>query len=261
MNIEMTKTIGQHAAAFPSSKRVFEKLGIDYCCGGDISLEDACKKHSVVPEDLMGLLSTEEGKAANEGGVVLEFMSMSLAALSDHIVRDHHDFTRDENARITALLEKVCSVHGQNHAELYEIQTIFGALRLELENHMLKEERMLFPYISLMESSLGFGLSIPPAPFGTTRNPVRVMMSEHDAAAEQLREIRRLSGDFTVPADACVTYKTLYEALEGLEKDLHQHIHLENNILFPKAIDMEDAGVISGGRAVQESDCAHGHDH
>ena len=120
---------------------------------------------------------------------------------------------------------------------------------------------MLFPYISLMESSLGFGLAVPPAPFGTTRNPVRVMISEHDAAAEQLREMRRLTNNFEAPADACVTYQTLYEALECLEKDLHQHIHLENNILFPKAIEMEEGGQISGARALHESVCGIHADH
>ena len=245
MDVETTETIGQHAAAYPSSKRVFEKLGIDYCCGGNISLQEVCAKHDLNVDDLVEMLAAEHGRLSAASRVEPDFLNMSLAALSDHIVRDHHVFTRDENARITALLEKVCSVHGDNHKELFEVQMIFGMLRLELENHMLKEERMLFPYIALMESSLGFGLAVPPAPFGTTRNPVKVMMSEHDAAAEQLREIRRLTNDFATPADACVTYAGLFEALEGLEKDLHQHIHLENNILFPKAIEMEETGQVS----------------
>jgi len=255
MNLEITETIGQHAAAYPSSKSVFEKLGIGYCCGGNISLEDACEKRGVNVDDLVEMLAAEQTRLSAASGVEPDFLNMSLAALSDHIVRDHHVFTRDENARITALLAKVCSVHGRNHKELFEIQTIFGVLRLELENHMLKEERMLFPYIALMESSLAFGLAVPPAPFGTTRNPVKVMTSEHDAAAEMLREIRRLTDDFTTPADACVTYRTLFEALEGLENDLHQHIHLENNILFPKAIEMEDKGEVSDARAIQERVC------
>ena len=261
MSIEKTETVGGHAAAYPSSKRVFEKLGMDYCCGGKISLQEACAKHGVDVDELIGLLTRAESVGGDSRGAELDFTHMSLAALSDHIVREHHVFTRDENARINALLEKVCRVHGGNHEELFEIQKIFGTFRLELENHMLKEEQMLFPYISLMESSLGFGLAVPPAPFGTTRNPVRVMISEHDAAAEQLREMRRLTNNFEAPADACVTYQTLYEALEGLEKDLHQHIHLENNILFPKAIGMEEGGQISGARALHESVCGIHADH
>lgn len=260
MNIELDGTVGQHAAAHPASKRVFEKLGIDYCCGGGSSLSDACDEHGIEFDQLVEMLNSEESRSTGARGANLDFPSMSLAALSDHIVREHHVFTRDENERITALLEKVCSVHGDNHAELFEIQKIFGMMRLELENHMLKEERMLFPYISLMESSLGFNQPVPPAPFGSTRNPIRVMLSEHDAAAEQLREIRQLSGDFTLPQDACTSYRSLYEALEGLEKDLHEHIHLENNLLFPKAIDME-SGEPSNAVEVQEKICNHQNTH
>lgn len=241
MNIELDRTVGQMAATHPASKRVFEKLGIDYCCGGGSSLSEACTEQGIEFVQLVELLNSEESRSTVARGADLDFPSMSLAALSDHIVREHHVFTRDENERITALLQKVCSVHGDNHAELFEIQKIFGIMRLELENHMLKEERMLFPYISLMESSISFGQPVPAAPFGSTRNPIRVMLSEHDAAAEQLREMRRLSGEFTPPADACTTYRTLYEAMKGLEKDLHEHIHLENNLLFPRAIEMESA--------------------
>lgn len=239
MNIELDRTVGQFAAAYPASKRVFEKLGIDYCCGGGTSLAEVCAEHGIEVDRLVEMLSSEEGRVPGARSSDLDFPRMSLAALSDHIIREHHVFTRDENERITALLEKVCSVHGDNHAELFDIRKIFGMLRLELENHMLKEEQMLFPYISLMESSIRFGQPVPPAPFGSTRNPIKVMLSEHDAAAEQLREMRRLSGDFTLPPDACTTYRTLYEAMEGLEKDLHEHIHLENNLLFPRAIEME----------------------
>ncbi|MEO5858172.1 MAG: iron-sulfur cluster repair di-iron protein, partial [Pyrinomonadaceae bacterium] len=239
MNIELDRTIGQIAAARPASKRVFENLGIDYCCGGGTTLSEACTEHGIELDNLMEMLSTEESRALGARGADLDFPGMSLAALSDHIVREHHVFTRDEDERITALLEKVCSVHGANHAELFEIQKIFGMMRLELENHMLKEERMLFPYISLMESSIRFGQPVPPAPFGSTQNPIKVMLSEHDAAAEQLREMRRLSDDFMLPADACNSYRSLYEAMEGLEEDLHEHIHLENNLLFPRAIEME----------------------
>lgn len=241
MNIDTEKTVGEFAAEFPSSRRVFEKVGIDYCCGGRVSIADAAVKAGVSLSELETDLV--QASAAAPGSTTLpNFLEMSLAALTDHIVRKHHVFTRSENERITALLDKVCSVHGGRHGELLEIQRVFGTMRLELENHMLKEEQMLFPYIALMESSIAFGQPVPPAPFGTTRNPVRVMLSEHDAAAEQLREIRLLSGEFTPPDDACITYRTLYVALEELERDLHEHIHLENNVLFPKAVAMEDAG-------------------
>ncbi len=256
MSLQATKTVREFAVENPATTRVFEKLGIDYCCGGQLSLEEACKNAGVEIERVSTLL--EEAKTSGVSGASvseIDFRTMSLAALADYIVRKHHSFTRDEAARITALLEKVCSVHGGNHAELFEIQKIFGALRLEIENHLLKEERMLFPFIALMESSLAFGMPVPPAPFGTTRNPIKVMVSEHDAAGEHLREIRTLSNQFDVPTDACVTYQTLYEALEGFEKDLHQHIHLENNILFPRAVEMEDAGVSADPQRMDALKC------
>jgi regulator of cell morphogenesis and NO signaling len=189
------------------------------------------------------LLQEAETKAKDASVSIFDFQAMSLGALADYIVRKHHSFTREEGVRIIALLDRVCSVHGKNHPEVFEIQKIFGALRLELDNHLLKEERVLFPFIALMESSLAFGMPVPTPPFGTTRNPIKVMVGEHDAAGEHLREIRNLSDHFAAPPDACVTYQTLYSALEEFERDLHQHIHLENNILFPRAIEMEDSGV------------------
>ena len=256
--INTSKSVADYAIEHPSSKRVFEKLKIDYCCGGSISLAEACSKNNISVAELTDLLEAEEERFVNADSEP-DHAAMSLASLSDYIVRKHHVFTRDEDARIAALLEKVCRVHGEHNPTLFEIQMIFGTLRLELENHMLKEERMLFPYIALMESSLAFGLAVPPAPFGTTRNPVRVMTSEHDAAAEQLRAIRELSNNFQPPEWACATYRALLEGLEGLEKDLFRHIHLENNILFPKAIEMEASGTVSGARMAQEAVCGDKH--
>jgi regulator of cell morphogenesis and NO signaling len=254
MLIDKNRTVREIAVENPAATRAFEKLKIDYCCGGHLTLEEACRNAGVevgqVGELLENSSATGEADAAE-----IDFTKMSLSALGDYIVRKHHTFTREETERITALLEKVCSVHGANHGELFEIQRIFGALRLEIENHLLKEERMLFPYIALMESSLNFGQPVPPAPFGSTRNPVKVMTLEHDAAGEHLREIRNLSRNFAVPSDACTTYKTLYAALEEFETDLHRHIHLENNILFPKAIEMESAGVPADPNRMDDVKC------
>jgi regulator of cell morphogenesis and NO signaling len=140
---------------------------------------------------------------------------------------------------LTPLLEKVCSVHGQNHPELHSIQTNFRGLVDELTMHMMKEEMMLFPYIVRMEESVIEKQPILPPPFGTVQNPVSMMMHEHDSAGDALRAMRKASGGYAAPADACVSYQTLYKALAELEADLHQHIHLENNILFPRAIAME----------------------
>ena len=143
-------------------------------------------------------------------------------------------------ARLTALLEKVCNAHGQNHPELMEIQKLFTLLANDLEPHMLKEERILFPYIAGLEEAVSLGRRPAPPMFGTVRNPVRMMMSEHDVAGDILRKVRETSSNFKLPSDACISYQTLYSALEGFEQDLHQHIHLENNILFPRAVEIEE---------------------
>lgn len=252
MSLDTTKTVAQFAVKNAAATGVFKKFRIDYCCGGNLSLEEACRNAGAEIGEVSEMLERAKGDLP---AAEIDFTKMSLAALSDYIVKTHHSFTRAENERITELLEKVCAAHGASHGELFEIRKIFGALRLEIENHLLKEERMLFPYIALMESSLNFGLQVPSAPFGSTRNPVKVMVSEHDQAGEHLREIRNLSNHFAVPQDACFTYELLYDALEGFETDLHRHIHLENNILFPKAVEMETAGVPADSERMDELKC------
>src|SRR5262249_33103435 len=152
-----------------------------------------------------------------------------------YILDKHHSFTRQELGRLDALLVKVCQAHKSRHPELLEIQYVFQQLKNELNTHMLKEEMVLFPYIVGLEEATCRNQPRQSPPFGTVLNPIRVMMAEHDGAGDMLREIRRLSVEFAVPADGCISYKTLYQALEEFEQDLHQHIHLENNILFPRA--------------------------
>ncbi len=237
--LESTRTVKEYALEIPGATRIFEKLGIDYCCGGGKSLADACAKAGIAVDEVLGSLEeTEQSErtAASEG-----WQTASHAELIAHIVEKHHAFTREELARLEALLAKVCGVHGQNHPELFHIQNQFQELRRDLEPHMLKEERMLFPYIIRMEEAIKENQPLPVAPFGTVRNPVRVMMAEHDAAGDILREMREASSDYTAPEDGCISYHTLYSALTALEADLHQHIHLENNILFPRAAEMEEA--------------------
>jgi len=141
---------------------------------------------------------------------------------------------------LKALLEKVCSVHGENHPELLAIRDTFFGLAQELTMHMMKEENVLFPYIVRMEGAVVKNDPVAPPPFGTVQNPVRMMMQEHDGAGEALRQIREASRNFSAPKDACISYQTLYQALPAFEADLHQHIHLENNVLFPRAVEMED---------------------
>ena len=238
MNSLETRTVRELAVEIPGATRVFEKMGIDYCCGGQKSLTDACIIAGVTLEEVQKSLET--GTASYEGRHEPDFHTVTLEELIDHIVGAHHSFTRLEITRLNSLLEKVCSAHSENHPELFEINLLFRELGADMETHMTKEERVLFPYVIKMEAAAAQQVPLSRPPFGTVANPVRMMMLEHDRAGELLKEIRTLSSDFTPPADGCISYQTLYLALADLEKDLHQHIHLENNILFPRAIEIED---------------------
>jgi regulator of cell morphogenesis and NO signaling len=159
--------------------------------------------------------------------------------LIEHIQNTHHKYVREGTARLKPLFDKVCSVHGQNHPELVSLRTTFAALAQELATHMMKEEMVLFPYIVRLEEAVAEKVPAVPPPFGSVRNPVAMMMHEHDDAGNALREMRRASYGYAAPADACVSYQTLYKALADFETDLHQHIHLENNVLFPRSVEME----------------------
>jgi regulator of cell morphogenesis and NO signaling len=234
---ESTKTVREYALEIPAATRIFEKLGIDYCCGGGKSLPDACTAAGVSVVEVLDSLNADSKSVATSAAE--DWQALSQAELITHIVDKHHAFTREELVRLDALLTKVSGVHGQNHPELFQIQDQFGKLRGELEPHMLKEESVLFPYIVRMEEAAAANQTLPPPPFRTVQNPVRVMMAEHDAAGYILGKMREASSNYAVPPDGCISYKTLYSALAVLEVDLHQHIHLENNILFPRAVELE----------------------
>jgi regulator of cell morphogenesis and NO signaling len=232
-----TKTVREYALEIPAATRIFEKLGIDYCCGGGKSLADACTAAGVSVDEVLDSLADLESVSTS---AARDWQALSQAELITYIVDKHHAFTREELVRLEALLAKVSGVHGENHRELFQIQDQFGKLRGELEPHMLKEESVLFPYIVRMEEAAVANQTLPRPPFQTVQNPVRVMMAEHDAAGYILGRMREASSDYAVPPDGCISYKTLYSALTALEVDLHQHIHLENNILFPRAVELED---------------------
>ncbi|MFZ0793844.1 MAG: iron-sulfur cluster repair di-iron protein [Candidatus Korobacteraceae bacterium] len=237
MTLQATKTVGEIAAEMPNTTRAFEKLGIDYCCGGRRTLSQACAEANVPLGEVLTRL--QESLASTQPDAHQDWRNLLLADLIAHITTTHHVFVREESTRIRALAAKVYGVHGKNHPELLQVQNVFAALAEELRVHLMKEEQMLFPYISLMEESTLAGEKAPPAMFGTVANPARMMMQEHDGAGEALRALRSVTADYTVPEDACVSYRTLYQALQDFEADLHQHIHLENNVLFPRAVAME----------------------
>lgn len=226
-------TVREIALQLPESTRLFEQLKIDYCCGGNQPLAQACASAGVDVDNVMGMLT----KIKTEPG--LDFQNASLPELITHILDTHHVFTKSEIDRLQALADKVLVAHGGNHPELVHVDELLAQLCADLKPHMFKEEHVLFPYIMGLAEAAKQQHAGPFAPFGTVNNPVRMMMMEHDRAGQILRELRALTSDYKVPADACISYQTLYQALENFEKDLHQHIHLENNVLFPKAIDLE----------------------
>ncbi len=237
MSIATTKTVGEIAVEVPNATREFEKLGIDYCCGGSRTLGEACAEAKISIDEALERL--QKSVTTVQPGSAEDWQNQLLADLITHITSTHHVFVREECPRIQALAEKVVSVHGKNHPELLQVQGTFSALAEELSVHLMKEEQVLFPYVVRMEESVLAGEPVPPAMFGTVVNPVRMMMQEHDGAGDALRSLRSITGNYAVPEDVCISYKTLYQALQGFESDLHRHIHLENNILFPRAVAME----------------------
>ena len=231
------KTVGELAVEFPNATRVFERVGIDYCCGGHRSLRDACMKAGVAVSDITG--SLEQSATAGSEEQTLNFSAIPLTELINYVIERHHSFTKTEVQRLGLLIDKVWEEHHSMHLELTQLRTQFHSLRSELEPHMLKEECVLFPYIRRMHQAIEDHHLISTPPFRTVTNPVHMMTIEHDAADYLLQQMRRITSNYTAPPDACPSHKSLYEALENLEQDLHQHIHLENNILFPRAQEME----------------------
>jgi regulator of cell morphogenesis and NO signaling len=216
---------------------VFEKYSIDFCCGGKKPLETACLEQGI---DLNHVLADlrDLNSIASAGGT--RFADWDLDFLADYIVQNHHLYLRRIIPSLTAHTEKIAGVHGKNHPELAAIAAHFSAVANELAGHMVKEERILFPYISVLAAAKRDGITPERPPFQTLRNPIRMMEAEHQSAGEGLAFIRSTSQGYTVPPDGCTTYRLTYQELEEFERDLHQHVHLENNILFPKAIQLEE---------------------
>ena len=238
MSVTATKTVRELAVDEPGAARVFEGLGIDYCCGGKQTLEQACQAAGLQVGEVLNTLEAAKN-SENGASSQTNWQTAPLADVIAHIKKTHHQYTRQEVARLSPLFQKVCSVHGKNHPELLGLQDTFEGLAQELTTHLMKEEMVLFPYIERMEESVLQGDPILPPPFRTVQNPVGMMEREHDSAGNALRSLRSASKGYAPPPDACVSFQTLYKALAELEADLHQHIHIENNILFPRAIALE----------------------
>jgi regulator of cell morphogenesis and NO signaling len=240
MNFSNEMKVKDIALANPEARQILEDAGVDYCCGGGKSLHDACMHADVSEEEILKRL--RENKELVSTGEKA-WTSAPLAELTKHIREVHHRYVRESINRAGALLVKVKTKHGENHPEIAEVQKLFGEVGKEMVMHMQKEEQILFPYIDALERSANGNGPLEPPFFETVKNPIHAMMKEHDSAGDLVERIRKATGEYTPPADACTSYKALYQELREFEADLHQHVHLENNILFPRAVEMEDAVV------------------
>jgi regulator of cell morphogenesis and NO signaling len=238
----LISTVGQLVVDRPARSRVFERLGIDYCCGGKKPLGEACGDKGLDPNRVLRELRAADSETSRSHE--RNWSRVTLAQLADHIETTHHGYLRSELPRMQHLVEKVARAHGERNPKLHALREVFVAFRQELEQHMFKEEHVLFPMCRELESAH----VRPVFHCGTIANPIRVMIQEHDNAGAALERMRTLTNDYAVPADACNTYRAMIDALITLEQDMHQHVHKENNILFPRAVAAEEALARQAGR-------------
>lgn len=235
MNITKDTIIGNLVAQDYRTASVFKNSKIDFCCNGNRTIEDACTQKKIDSNALIAQLNAVVTQIQDSG---IDYNAWPLDLLADYVEKKHHRYVENKIQEITPFLEKVVRVHGDRHPELAEVEQLFKASAGELTAHMKKEEMILFPFIRKMVEAKNNGTTIQ-APFGTVQNPIRMMMHEHDGEGERFRKIAALTDNYTPPADACNTYKVTFALIKEFEEDLHLHIHLENNILFPKSIEME----------------------
>jgi len=234
MDIGKNTTVGEIAASLPGAVRLFEKLQIDFCCGGRRPLDEVCTEKGLAVEQVVAALETirdvQQTSPDNR-----DWSNSSLTDLSRHIVEKHHSYVRREVPRITDLLEKICEVHGANRPEFLQVRDAWSELSEELAQHMRKEEVVLFPFVERLEAWSQGSSDKPFAPFGSVSNPIGMMVHEHDSAGHLIEHIKQLLADRT----GCNTCLEFFRSIDEFERDLHQHIHLENNILFPRAEELE----------------------
>jgi regulator of cell morphogenesis and NO signaling len=235
---DTSKTVREIALEQPTSIRIFERLGIDYCCGGRKPLAEACAARNL---DVYDVAASIAAAAITPEQAGTDWTKTSLRRLIALIVDTHHDYVKTELPRLAMLAQKVVGKHGDTQAHLPVLKGVLAQLDEELIHHLGKEEHVLFPYIVKLEEAQASGGAQPHECFGSVTHPISMMTREHDAAGELLAQIEELTQNFTTPAEACPTYLAFYTGLKEFQQDLHQHIHLENNILFPRAIELENA--------------------
>ena len=232
-NFTLDQSLAEVVSALPDSTRVLESFGLDYCCGGHRSLGDACSDAGIGSGVVLDAL------ADIESGPEPDWASMGPVELVDHIENTHHAYLHSELGRLDALAEKVTGVHGARHREVIEVEAVYGELHADLEPHLMKEERVLFPMIRALVTSSDASSSHS----GSVRNPISVMMLEHDRAGELLELLSAMTDRYQAPEDGCASYRALYDGLARLESDTHLHIYKENNLLFPTVIALEEGGI------------------
>ena len=215
---------------------VFQRHGIDFCCKGNRSVEEACRGGAASADQVLREVSDATASPAAGGP---RFNSWDLGTLAAYIVANHHGFVRQAMPALLTHTQKIASVHGETHPELHEVAAIIEDVAQEMTSHMAKEEEILFPYIAGLAVAASGAAANPSAPFGTVRNPIRMMEMEHESVGDAMARIRELTDQYRIPATACTTYRVCLQELESFERDLHEHVHLENNILFPKAARLE----------------------
>lgn len=232
MAIHQNQTVGEIVAQDYRAASVFRSHGIDFCCRGGRTIQDVCESKNIPTAKLLQEL--EEALASKEQQAT-DYSSWPLDLLADYIEKKHHRYVAEKSPELVQYLEKLCKVHGERHPELFEIRDEFVESAGELAAHMKKEELILFPFIRRLVAEK----NPPVPPFGTVENPINMMMHEHSVEGDRFARISKLSNNYTPPADGCTTYRVAYALLRDFEEDLHLHIHLENNILFPRAIALE----------------------
>ncbi len=233
---EDDETLGQIAAKDLRKADVFKKYGIDFCCGGKKTVKEACAEKGLdVTKIEQELQQADEALSSR----AIPYNEWNLDFLADYIVNTHHSYVKNTLPELVGYANKVADVHGQQHPELNKIKSLVDAVNAELSGHMVKEEKVLFPYIKTLVLADSNEQIPEAAHFGTIQNPINMMEMEHELVGKKLAEIRALSNNYTLPEDGCASYSLLYKMLDEFENDLHLHVHLENNILFPKALGME----------------------
>lgn len=233
--LDTSTPVGQLVADRPSRSRVFQQLGIDFCCGGKKPLEEACRAKGLDPQTVLKTLLAGEGQQPASSAEA-DAAKMSLTDLCDHIENTHHGYLRRELPRLQQMLVKVAAVHGDHCPWMRDVLAVFEPFTREMTDHMMKEEQALFPMIRALESG---GNEVAGHCGGTIANPVHRMELEHDDAGEALRRMHELTDGYTPPVDACNTFRAALDGLRELEQDMHQHVHKENNVLFPRAMELE----------------------